>query len=166
MRGDPFLAPRTIGRPGSAQERKAAVVTHDEPRVIDHPEAGRFEVLVDGQVAGFAEYRRSRSALGFTHTVVEPAFEGGGLGSVLARGALDAARRAGTPVLPFCPFIRDYIRRHPAYLDLVPEDRRAGFDLVPPLPGPTAPDSHASPTAGGTTTSTPAQPAPGEDDPR
>ncbi len=106
-----------------------AVVTPDDPRVVDHPEAARFEVLVDGEVAGYAEYRRVRSAVAFTHTVIAPAFEGHGLGSVLARGALDATRQAGSPVLPFCPFIRDFIRRHPAYLDLVPDDRRAGFHL-------------------------------------
>jgi len=34
-------------------------------------------------------------------------------------------------VLPYCPFIRSYIQRHPAYLDLVPADRRAEFALTP-----------------------------------
>jgi predicted GNAT family acetyltransferase len=106
-------------------------VTDTEPKVVDNPAASRFEVLVDGEVAGFAEYRRTTSAVAFTHTVIDPAFEGRGLGSVLARGALDATRAAGTPVLPFCPFIRGYIQRHPAYLDLVPADRRAEFQLAP-----------------------------------
>jgi uncharacterized protein len=106
-------------------------MTEDAPQVVDDPEAGRFEVLVDGEVAGFAEYRRTTSAVAFTHTVIDPAFEGRGLGSVLARGALDATRAAGSPVLPFCPFIRRYIQRHPAYLHLVPEDRRSEFGLVP-----------------------------------
>ncbi len=106
-------------------------MTENDPRVVDAPDAGRFEVLVDGEVAGFAEYRRTKAATAFTHTVIDPAFEGRGLGSVLARGALDATRVAGSPVLPFCPFIRSYIQRHPAYLDLVPDDRRAEFELAP-----------------------------------
>ena len=106
-------------------------MTDTEPNVVDNPEAGRFEVFVDGEVAGFAEYRRTESSVAFTHTVIEPAYEGRGLGSVLARGALDATREAGSPVLPFCPFIRGYIQRHPAYLDLVPGDRRAEFALAP-----------------------------------
>jgi predicted GNAT family acetyltransferase len=105
-------------------------VSNSEPKVVDNPEAGRFEVVVDGEVAGYAQYRRTKSAVAFTHTVVDPRFEGRGLGSVLARGALDATRAAGSSVLPFCPFIRGYIQRHPAYLDLVPAARRAGFQLA------------------------------------
>lgn len=104
-------------------------MTDTDPKVVDHPEAGRFEVIVDGEVAGFAEYRRTTSSVAFTHTVIDPAHEGRGLGSVLARGALDATREAGFAVLPFCPFIRGYIQRHPAYLDLVPQNRRAAFQL-------------------------------------
>ena len=106
-------------------------MTDTEPKVVDNPEADRFEVLVDGEVAGFAEYRRMKSSVAFTHTVIDPAFEGRGLGSVLARGALDATREAGSPVLPFCPFIRGYIQRHPTYLDLVPAQRRVEFELAP-----------------------------------
>src|SRR3954451_8753881 len=100
----------------------------EDPRVVDNPGAGRFEVLVDGEVAGFAEYRRTTSSVAFTHTVVDPPYECRGLGSVLARGALDAPRYAGSPVLPYCPFIRGYIQRLPAYHDLVPADRRAEFE--------------------------------------
>lgn len=106
-------------------------MTEDEPQIRDNAEAGRFEVLVDGEVAGFAEYRRTEAATAFTHTVVEDAYEGQGLGSTLARGALDATREAGSPVLPFCPFITSFIQRHPDYLDLVPVERRAEFGLAP-----------------------------------
>jgi predicted GNAT family acetyltransferase len=55
----------------------------------------------------------------FTHTEVLPAFEGRGVGSALAKGALDAVRAEGSSVEPRCPFIAAYIRRHPAYADLV-----------------------------------------------
>ena len=46
-------------------------MTDTEPNVVDNPEAGRFEVLVDGEVAGFADYRRTESSVAFTHTVIE-----------------------------------------------------------------------------------------------
>ncbi|GGM52719.1 N-acetyltransferase [Micromonospora sonchi] len=102
-----------------------------EPTVVDNPSAGRFEIMVDGQVAGFAEYRRRNGTISFTHTLIESNFEGRDLGSKLARGALDAVREEGSGVLPFCPFIRGYIQRHPDYLDLVPTDQRARFELAP-----------------------------------
>jgi uncharacterized protein len=106
-------------------------MTSADATVVDDPDAGRFEVVVGEDVAGFARYRRSDGAVAFTHTEIDPAFESRGLGSLLARRALDAVRAAGHPVLPYCPFIRDYIARHPAYLDLVPADRRGEFDLAP-----------------------------------
>jgi predicted GNAT family acetyltransferase len=102
-----------------------------EPRVVDNPEAGRFEVLVGGAVAGYVEYKPDGATVSLIHTEIDPAFEGRGLGSVLARGALDAVQDAGSSVLPFCPFIRGYIQRHPDYLDLVPPEQRARFQLGP-----------------------------------
>ena len=98
-------------------------------QVVDAPEAHRFELRVGAEVAGYAEYREARGALALTHTVVEPAHEGHGVGSALARGALDALREQGRAVLPYCPFIRGWIGKHPEYLDLVPADRRAEFGL-------------------------------------
>jgi predicted GNAT family acetyltransferase len=58
---------------------------------------------------------------------VDPRFGGRGLGGILVRGALDAARDRGLEVLPFCPFVRGWIGRHPEYRELVPEGQRARF---------------------------------------
>jgi predicted GNAT family acetyltransferase len=95
-----------------------------EPLVRDNPQANQYEIEVDGKVAGFVAYRRAGSTIAVTHTEIDPAYEGRGLGSVLVRGALDAARAEGAAVRPFCPFVRQYIGRHPEYLDLVPEGER------------------------------------------
>jgi len=100
-----------------------------EPTVVDNPPAGRFEILVDGEVIGFAEYQRHGETFSFTHTSIESRFEGRGLGSTLARGALAAVRAQGGSVLPICPFVRGYIRRHPEHLDLVPRDQWDRFQL-------------------------------------
>jgi predicted GNAT family acetyltransferase len=97
--------------------------------VADHPEAERYEVRVDGAPAGFAEYKRGAGQIAFTHTVVDKEYGGRGLAGRLAQTSLDEARAAGLSVLPFCPFYRGYIAKHLEYLDLVPEDRRAEFDL-------------------------------------
>ncbi|MFC0529276.1 GNAT family N-acetyltransferase [Phytohabitans kaempferiae] len=100
-----------------------------EATVVEDRQASRFELLMDGEAAGFATYRRSGTAISFLHTEIDERFEGRGLGSVLVRGALDAARAEGAAVLPFCPFVRRYISRHREYLDLVPADQRDRFQL-------------------------------------
>lgn len=102
--------------------------------VVDNPDQSRFEVIAgdDGtEVAGFAEYFLSEAdgEIAFTHTEIDPKFGGQGLGGVLAKAALDAARERGLAVLPYCPFIRGWIRKHPEYAELVPEARRATFEL-------------------------------------
>jgi predicted GNAT family acetyltransferase len=99
------------------------------PDVVDVPERSRFEIRVDGEVAGFAEYRRRPGLIAFIHTLIDPRFEGQGLASQLVRTALSEARSQGLSVLPFCPFVRAYIAGHTQYLDLVPEDMRAKFEL-------------------------------------
>lgn len=86
--------------------------------VTDNAAAARFEIDVDGEVAGYAEYRRREGVVTFTHTVVDPAYEGRGVGSALVRGALDAVRAEGARVLAQCPFVRAWIERHPDYADL------------------------------------------------
>lgn len=88
--------------------------------VRDNAEDRRFEAVDEtGVVAGFAAYRRGDGAVTFTHTVVDDAFEGRGVGSTLVRAALDAVRGEGVRVVPQCPFVAGYIQRHPEYADLV-----------------------------------------------
>jgi hypothetical protein len=79
----------------------------------------RFELRKAGEVAAIAEYQLRPGAVTFIHTEVLPKFEGQGLGSKLARAALDEVRRRGLRAIPQCPFIAGYIRKHPEYLDLV-----------------------------------------------
>jgi predicted GNAT family acetyltransferase len=86
--------------------------------VVDVPGDHRYQARVDGAVAGFAAYENHGQRLVFTHTEVDPAFEGHGVGSALARWALDDVRRRGLVAVPLCPFFAAYIRRHPEYADL------------------------------------------------
>ena len=87
--------------------------------VVDNPDETRFEIRVDGALAGFAVYRDRGDRLVFTHTEIDDAYEGQGLGGHLAAAALDEVRRRGLLVVPRCPFIRGYIESHPDYADLV-----------------------------------------------
>ena len=98
--------------------------------VRDVPAKHRFEVLVDGQVAGFARYQVEGGAVAFMHTEVDDAYEGKGLGSRLVREALQQVADRGATVLPYCPFVRSYLQRHHELVDRVPADRRAEFGLA------------------------------------
>jgi predicted GNAT family acetyltransferase len=90
--------------------------------VVDVPEKNRVEIRVDGELAGFADYSRLGGRIIFRHTEIHDAYEGRGLGSKLAQGALDLARAAGHPVVPLCPFVASYIERHPEYRNIVDQD--------------------------------------------
>jgi predicted GNAT family acetyltransferase len=87
-------------------------------QVENNPAAGRFEAVIDGQLAQ-AQYRRVGERILFTHTEVPEQLEGRGIASQLARAGLDFARAEGLTVVPLCPFIASYIERHPEYKDLV-----------------------------------------------
>lgn len=88
--------------------------------VHDNPDEDRYEIRVDGQLAGFAQYRLRPGKISFVHTEIDSEREGAGLGSRLVRFALDEARMRGLSVVPICPFVAGYIERHPGdYLDLV-----------------------------------------------
>ncbi|MFH9353617.1 GNAT family N-acetyltransferase [Kitasatospora sp. NPDC017646] len=100
-----------------------------DQRVTDNRDQSRFEVFDGEELAGFAEYHRFGDEIAFIHTEIDPRFGGRGLGGVLARAALDAAREQGLAVLPYCPFIRGWITKHPDYADLVPASHRARFGL-------------------------------------
>ena len=91
----------------------------DAPSVSNNEAEQRYEVHVDGELAGFADYRVQPGAIAFPHTEVDPAHQGQGLAGMLAKMALDDARQQGLRVRPQCSFFVTYIKRHPEYADLV-----------------------------------------------
>jgi predicted GNAT family acetyltransferase len=98
--------------------------------VRDNPAANRYEIYVDGALAGFAEYHLHRDLAAFTHTEVDDAHQGQGVASELIKGALDDARARALRVEPFCRFVRAFIEKHrDEYRDLVPEPEWERFGL-------------------------------------
>ncbi len=93
--------------------------------VADAPENSRFEITVDGKLAGFAQYRLSEQRMVFMHTEVDDEYQGQGIAGQLARAALDAARQRSLYVTPKCDYIAGYIRKHPEYAELVDEQDRS-----------------------------------------
>lgn len=92
--------------------------------VRDNPGEHRYEITLDGEQAGFAAYELDGDRLVFTHTEISPSAGGHGLGSELARHALDDAARRGLSVVPRCEFIAGWIDKHPDYQHLVAEPTR------------------------------------------
>lgn len=90
------------------------------PVITDNRVEQRFEAAIGGDLAGYLDYRRLPGRITLPHTLVEPAFEGRGVGSALVRYALDAVRaEGGMTVVPVCSFVADWIDRHPDYADLL-----------------------------------------------
>ncbi len=97
--------------------------------ITDDTDGQRYVIRVDGKRAGLLQYRLHPELIELVHTEIYEEFEGRGLGGQLISFALDDARERGLAVLPFCPFVNDYIQRHRQYVDLVPEGRRQEFGL-------------------------------------
>lgn len=87
--------------------------------VHDDRDLSRYEVYVDRHLAGFAVYRLAPGQVVFVHTEIGDDYAGHGVGSALARAALDDVRTQHKRATPQCPFIAAYIRRHDGYADLV-----------------------------------------------
>ena len=87
--------------------------------VADNPERSRYEITVDGVVAGFAAYVRHPDHLNFTHTEIGGEYGGRGLGGTLVKGALADVRAKGLRIVASCPFVKSYVEKHPEYQDLL-----------------------------------------------
>ncbi|HHV22713.1 MAG TPA: N-acetyltransferase [Propionibacterium sp.] len=99
--------------------------------VQDNEDKSRFEILVDGDVAGFVDYELGTDVITMTHTEVDDAYSGQGLGKKVVAEALEQARTRGVSVRPVCPLVRKIIAEDTEnnYLDLVRLPDREEFDL-------------------------------------
>lgn len=80
--------------------------------VTRNDDASRYEITVDGTLAGFAEFDVRHGSVRFTHTEVDPAFQGQGLAGILAKAALTDAAASGDAIVPLCPYIAKYLETH------------------------------------------------------
>jgi uncharacterized protein len=91
---------------------------NDPLTVTDNKDEQQYEIHADGEVAVLT-YERHGKRIFFLHTGVPPALEGHGIAGLLAHTALEDARAEGLEVIPLCPYMAAYIRRHHEYLPLV-----------------------------------------------
>lgn len=90
-----------------------------EPSVGHVPDRARYEIAVDDRRAGLSQYVEDAGRRIFFHTEVDGAYEGQGLAAILVAQALDDTRAAGLRVVPMCPYVKQFVRKHPEYADLV-----------------------------------------------
>lgn len=89
--------------------------TQDDDRsveVLRSQEHSRYEILVDGALAGFAEFRERGDRTIFTHTEVGASYEGQGLASRLVAEAIDDAVKRDRLIVPKCPYVARWLTRH------------------------------------------------------
>ena len=73
----------------------------------------RFEVKNDGKIA-FIEYQQvDDETLALVHTEVDSSQEGQGIGSALVEDVLQYIEQNNLRIVPMCPFVSAYIKRHP-----------------------------------------------------
>ena len=116
------------GRPAGSRDSLITGGAMDV-EVTDNPDKARFEIVADGELAGFAQYHLRDAEIAFTHTQTNDRFRGYGLGGRLVQASLDEARARRLLVLPYCPFVNSWIASHREYADLVPDGRREQFGL-------------------------------------
>jgi predicted GNAT family acetyltransferase len=87
--------------------------------VTKNETASRYELHVDGELVGIADYSERGDVVVIPHSEIDPSRRGQGLGAVLVQGALDDVRTAGRTVVPSCWYVAQFIDEHPAYKDLV-----------------------------------------------
>ncbi|NKI34695.1 N-acetyltransferase [Wenzhouxiangella sp. XN79A] len=85
------------------------------------PEANRFETTVDGETC-LLDYRLDGQVMTMTRVYVPPPVEGRGIASRLTRFALDHCREHGLSVVPRCPYVAAWIKRHDDYEDLLTQE--------------------------------------------
>jgi hypothetical protein len=98
-------------------------------RLTDDKDRHRYELRDGDDLIGFTEYHFHHDEMALLHTEIRPEYEGRGLGGELVKGILDDARSRGLRVLPYCPFVRHWVTKHPEYQDLVPVTHKSMFDL-------------------------------------
>ncbi|MBC8768435.1 N-acetyltransferase [Arenibacter sp. BSSL-BM3] len=87
-------------------------------KLIDNTEAKQYEYHIDGVIAKI-EYIKAKDKIYLTHTEVPKELEGKGVASSLVKQVLEDIETKGLTLVPMCPFVAAYIKRHPEWKKLV-----------------------------------------------
>ncbi len=90
----------------------------DNLEIVNNETAHRFEAQV-GEYLAVIDYILKEEYIVYTHTGVPEEIGGQGIAGKMAHTVLEYARDNDLQVVPQCPFVAAYIRRHPEYQSLV-----------------------------------------------
>jgi predicted GNAT family acetyltransferase len=90
-----------------------------QTEVRNNPQRSRYELFVDGELTGVADYAVAGQSVVMPHTEITAGRRGEGLGAVLVQAALEDVRRQGKSVVPHCWYVAEFIGRHPEFRDLL-----------------------------------------------
>jgi len=93
----------------------------DEQKLKVNGVLHRLELKTEGSIA-FIKYKLLRNELFLIHTEVPPALEGKGVGTALVQKTLQFAKDNNYKIVPLCPFVQAYLKRHPEWNVLVADD--------------------------------------------
>lgn len=82
------------------------------------PADGKYTVAVDGETVGLAAFADRDNQRVFYHTEVDERFGGRGLASIVIGEGLAATRADGKRIVPVCPTVADFIKKHPEFNDI------------------------------------------------
>lgn len=97
-------------------------MTAHNQQITNNTAESRFEITVDGKLAGFADYQDKGNVRNFNHTEVFEEFRGQGLSKPLIKFSLDHARENDLQIFPTCPAYEKFLQKNEEYQDLVAEN--------------------------------------------
>ena len=133
------VTPLLHGVPGPPRIEKHTLMSspRDDPEVLHLPAEHRFVIPHhDGEAE--LVYQLDGDTMVIVHTEVPAALGGRGVGGRLVNAALGWAAAKGLTVVPWCPFVRQYLRRHPDEAAVVTVDWSTPPPTHPPAGEPVA----------------------------
>ncbi|MDT5357100.1 MAG: uncharacterized protein QOJ56_5632 [Mycobacterium sp.] len=79
---------------------------------------GKYTIAVEGETVGLAAVADRGNQRVFYHTEVDERFGGRGLANILVGKALEASRADGKRIVPVCPMVAAFIKKHPEFRDI------------------------------------------------
>ena len=89
-----------------------------ELEIKDNPARKRFETTVSGHTA-FIDYKLRPGVMTILHTEVPEVIGGQGIAGAMTRYALEHIASNKLELVPLCPYMRSYLKKHPEYEHLV-----------------------------------------------